>query len=448
MKIFTRLCLGLLFFCLLGTTGINAQEKATYENHEIRAIPHSDQADYHGIRSDRPLIGIYTGHSEDGIAISSTVQGGGAETAGLEAGDVITAINNQKISNVHQLQIELSKYQGGEQVAITYERSGQSRNAKVTLKAKPNIRPDRPLIGIFPGNNDGHGIMVDDISAGGGAVNAGIKSGDVITKINAVPVNNMTDLKVELSKYQAGEQVAVEYLRNGAPQQTSVTLKDRSENHGAYRSRDRDPCAVFIGVSLSGKGIEGQGVHVGSIIDETPAQTFGVKGGDDILALDKVTVNSFNELLHERDKHQPGDDFTLTILREGQIMDIKAQFKTCENEAPATETPVEIEQPTRGNDETPNDFAIENTLKVEEWKAFPNPAFGTLNVQFQGEAAPTTVSLIDGNGRAVYRETMNRFDGYYNQQIDLTDIGPGNYFLQIRQGDQMVTEKIVVMPRA
>lgn len=445
MKNFTQLCLGLACFCLIGTTQLYAQEKAIQEIKEIKERAVIKRMSDNSVRADRPLIGIYTGHSQNGVVVSSTVEGGGAAAAGLEAGDVITAINGNDIRTIHDLEVELSKHQGGAQVAVNYQRYGQSRQANVTLKARPNIRPDRPLIGIYPGSNDGKGIKVDDITASGGAVSAGIKSGDVITKINKASINSLTDLKAELSKYQAGDQVAVEFLRDGQVQQTQVGLRERGQSHN---DRDRDPCAVFIGVSLSGSGEDGRGVHVSGIIDETPAKTFGVQSGDDILALDDVYVNTFNELLYERNKHQPDDYFTLTVLREGRVINIDAQFNSCEQEKAASEAPVEITEVLQEEIQAPQDIIIDNSLKVEQWKAYPNPAFGTLNVEFQTEALPTTVSIIDATGRSVYRETMNQFDGYYNQQIDLSDITPGNYYLQIRQGDQFVTEKIVIIPRA
>lgn len=449
MKIFTRLCLGLLFVCLIGTSGLYAQEKQLQDAREMEEIKKAKKLEKQSalekinrldVRGDRPLIGIYTGHADEGVAISSTVDGGGAAMAGLEAGDVITAINGNKLGNVHDLQVELSKHQGGDQVVVSYQHHGQVRQANVTLKAKPNIRADRPLIGIYPESNNSKGIRVSDISADGGAVSAGIKSGDVITKINGNVINGTNDLQAELSKYDGGDQVTVEYQRDGQERQAQVTLKERSEGNN-NRSRERDPCAVFIGVSLSGSGPDGRGVHVSNTIDETPAKESGVKSGDTILALDDVSINTFNELLHERNKHQPNDFFTLTVLREGQVISIDAQFKSCDKE----ETTGEI---LEEKIEAPQDIIIDNSLKVEQWKAYPNPAFGTLNVQFQAEPVSTTVSLIDARGRSVYRETINRFDGYYDQQIDLSGITPGSYYLQIRQGDQFVTEKIVVVPRA
>ncbi|MCB0634077.1 MAG: PDZ domain-containing protein [Saprospiraceae bacterium] len=446
MKIFTRHMVGLLFFCLFGSTMLQAQEKSTLDQERREALRQTKEYAFMqgAIKSDRPLIGIYTGHASEGIGISSVVEGGGAAAAGLEAGDVITAINGNRLEQLHDLQIELSKYEGDQTVAVEYIRDGQARQAQVTLKAKPHIRSDRPLIGIYPESNAGQGIRVDDITAGGGAVEAGIRSGDVITHINDALINSTTDLMAELSKYESGQSVAVAYTRDGQTRQAQVVLKERKTT--TNWTQERNPCDVFIGVSLGGSGDNGRGVHVSNIIDDTPAKVSDVRGGDVIMAFDDVSVNTFNELLHERNKHQPGDYFTLTIMREGRQMDIEAQFKTCDEETPVEKEEEEIIQEDKKSGYEP--VILDNSLKVEQWKAFPNPAFGNLSVQFEAEALPTTVRLVDVNGKAVFQETINRFDGYYNQQIDLKDVTPGNYFLQVRQGERVVTEKIVVMPRA
>lgn len=444
MKISTRLSVGLFILCLSASLELSAQDQRAEGLINITERAAAERTQQDAIRPDRPLIGIYAGHAENGVGISSTADGGGAAAAGLEAGDVITAINGNALQDLHDLQRELSKYEGGQAVAVTYLRNGQSREASVTLKAKPNIRPDRPLIGIYPESNNGRGIRVDDITAGGGAVAAGIRSGDVITHLNGQPISGMTDLKAELSKYEGGDQVKVDFLRNGQTQSAEVTLQARGQNRHENVSRERDPCAVFIGVSLSGGGKEGQGVHVSGVIEDTPAREDGVLQGDDILALDGVEVNTFNELLYERNKHQPGERFTLTLLRDGAVIDIESRFRSCDRSENISETQVEEEIIA----DSPQDIIIDNSLKVEQWRAFPNPAFGSLNVQFQAAAVPTTVRLIDSRGRSVYREVMNRFDGYYDQQIDLSEVPPGNYFLQVVQGDEFVTEKIVVIPRA
>jgi serine protease Do len=53
---------------------------------------------------------------------------------------------------------------------------------------------------------------------------AGLRSGDVITRIGDVSITNETDLAVALIEQGAGETVSLEYYRNGAKDSIQVTL--------------------------------------------------------------------------------------------------------------------------------------------------------------------------------------------------------------------------------
>lgn len=70
---------------------------------------------------------------ETGVVVVSISRGSGAEQAGLERGDVITAINGNKVSNAAYLKYELYKSEVGQKIDITYIRDGKERVAKVTL---------------------------------------------------------------------------------------------------------------------------------------------------------------------------------------------------------------------------------------------------------------------------------------------------------------------------
>ena len=99
---------------------------------------------------------------------------------------------------------------------------------------------ERPLIGITMLNvTDNYrlyqnGIMVDkDISSGvvivsvvkdSGASKAGLKKGDVITKINGSNVSNAAYLKYELYKCNVGDTIELTYIRNGKENTTKLTL--------------------------------------------------------------------------------------------------------------------------------------------------------------------------------------------------------------------------------
>jgi putative serine protease PepD len=68
------------------------------------------------------------------------------------------------------------------------------------------------------------GGRLEEISAGGAAAKAGLKSGDVVRKFNGYPVTDASDLTALVRTSAAGETVDVEILRAGEVQVISVTL--------------------------------------------------------------------------------------------------------------------------------------------------------------------------------------------------------------------------------
>jgi len=75
------------------------------------------------------------------------------------------------------------------------------------------------------GIKEGEGVYVSGVPADGGAAAAGIKKGDIITKVNNVPVTTGLEMSAELVSFRPNEKVPITYLRNGKEYNTSVTLK-------------------------------------------------------------------------------------------------------------------------------------------------------------------------------------------------------------------------------
>lgn len=310
------------------------------------------------------------------------------------------------------------------------------------------VRQGRPFLGVNL-NDNGEGILITRIVPNTGAEKAGLQDGDRLISLGGQKVETHQDLRVELSKYEAGDGVDIVYLRDGQPGQTEAVLTNRRSS-----SWDSDPCRVFIGVSLGGRGNTGTGIHVNHVIADTPAEAADMKGGDVITALDGITVNTFNELLVERNKHQPGDNFTLSILRDGTPMQINAQFKSCDGAEVEEEEEIEIvEEPVQVVEEESvevvevPEFEIDNTLEPEVFNVFPNPSYGKFNVQFQGAAVPTQLRILDVAGRVLYQENLNNFDGYYQNEVNLTGTTAETVFLQVVQGEKVVTKQLKIIPK-
>lgn len=68
-----------------------------------------------------------------GALISEVSPGGAAEAAGLEAGDVVTALNDIPISDQTDLTAQVRALPGGADAELTYTRDGESNTVSVTL---------------------------------------------------------------------------------------------------------------------------------------------------------------------------------------------------------------------------------------------------------------------------------------------------------------------------
>ena len=71
-----------------------------------------------------------------GAQISAVTQGSGAEAAGLRAGDVITAVDDNTVSSAQSLVGYVRRYMGGQEVKVTYVRDGVQNTVQVKLQSE------------------------------------------------------------------------------------------------------------------------------------------------------------------------------------------------------------------------------------------------------------------------------------------------------------------------
>lgn len=69
----------------------------------------------------------------EGVVVASITENTGASKSELKKGDIITAINGEKVKNIAYLRYELYKYTPGEVIEVTYLRDNKEHKTKVTL---------------------------------------------------------------------------------------------------------------------------------------------------------------------------------------------------------------------------------------------------------------------------------------------------------------------------
>ena len=82
------------------------------------------------------------------------------------------------------------------------------------------------------------GVYVAEVTEGGAAKLAGMKSGDVITAINGKKVNSTTQLKESVGQYRPGDKVNVEVNRGGHHHHYDLTLLNEAGNVDVVKKGD------------------------------------------------------------------------------------------------------------------------------------------------------------------------------------------------------------------
>ncbi|WP_343667088.1 PDZ domain-containing protein [Chitinophaga sp.] len=108
-------------------------------------------------------------------------------------------------------------------------------------EAPDNIRPGRALLGVLTEKKEAAGATVKEVSKESPAAKAGLKAGDVITKIDADKIEEPKDLFEKIGAHEPGDKVTVTYLRDKKENTATVTLDERKQpEFGFNRGRDNN----------------------------------------------------------------------------------------------------------------------------------------------------------------------------------------------------------------
>lgn len=82
------------------------------------------------------------------------------------------------------------------------------------------------------------GAYIAGVQENSSAADASLKEGDIITGINGQTVNSVAELQEQVSRYRPGNDIKVNYIRDGKNESVIVTLKNRSGNTNVVKIAD------------------------------------------------------------------------------------------------------------------------------------------------------------------------------------------------------------------
>ncbi len=177
-----------------------------------------------------------------------------------------------------------------------------------------------------------HGALVAEVTAGGPAERAGLRAGDVITKVNDTEVVDPRQLLLTVSQLAPGSQVKIEYNRDGDTRTASAELARRPGEEVAgmgesQRGGGGNDDGVLDGVAVTDltPQIRGQlqipqrveGAIIAEVDPSSPSARQGLRQGDVILELDRKPVKSAEDAVKLSEEIE-GPKVVVRVWREGQ----------------------------------------------------------------------------------------------------------------------------------
>jgi serine protease Do len=159
-----------------------------------------------------------------GAMVDNPQDGSPAAKAGIDAGDVITAVNGTEVKDSRDLARTISMMAPGTSVKLDVLHKGASKTMTLTLGEMPNDHQanagepqsspkdaaDTPRLGLGlapagdVGGADERGVVVTAVDPDGTAAKYGVKSGDVILNVGGKAVSNVGDVRAALRDAKAG----------------------------------------------------------------------------------------------------------------------------------------------------------------------------------------------------------------------------------------------------
>lgn len=188
------------------------------------------------------------------------------------------------------------------------------------------LQPLTPDLAIKFGVDENEGVLVNEVFERDPAALAGIKPGDVITKVDGALVDTPNKLSRLVAALDPGSLAMVEVVRDGKRINLNVALSERRDAVvPASLPQSRSDFKLGIDVQDLTAGLaekfrlnESRGVLISKVESGSLAQAEGLREGDLIKEVNRVETGTVGEFTIAVAKVKRGDTILLRVLREGR----------------------------------------------------------------------------------------------------------------------------------
>lgn len=188
------------------------------------------------------------------------------------------------------------------------------------------LQPLTPDLANKFGVEENEGVLVNEVFERDPAALAGIKPGDVITKVDGALVDTPNKLSRLVAALDPGSTTRVEVVRDGKRINLQVALSERRDTVvTASLPQSRTDLKLGIDVQDLTAGLaekfrlnESRGVLISKVDAGSLAQAEGLREGDLIKEVNRVDTGTVGEFTIAVAKVKRGDTILLRVLREGR----------------------------------------------------------------------------------------------------------------------------------
>ena len=187
------------------------------------------------------------------------------------------------------------------------------------------IQPVTAELAAKFGVAEGEGVLVNEVFEKDPAARAGIKPGDIITKVDGKAVETPNTLSSVIAGLPPGATARVEIIRDGRRQLLPVPLSERAESPVVASLPPPSKSEVRLGLNVQElttiladkfKLKEATGVLISKVEHGSEAEAEGLREGDLIKEVNRAEVVSVAEFVSGLAKAKRGDRVLLRIIRE------------------------------------------------------------------------------------------------------------------------------------
>jgi len=170
----------------------------------------------------------------EGALVAQPQAGSPAAKAGIESGDVITAVNGRAVKDARDLARQIGAMAPGSETKLAVWRKGEQKSFSLTLgelpkEARATTPPDSgptgtevPKLGLMlapaaqVAGSGSEGVVVTDVDPNGLASEHGFKTGDVILDVGGKKIADPVDVRNAIAEaHKAGKRSVLMRLKSG-----------------------------------------------------------------------------------------------------------------------------------------------------------------------------------------------------------------------------------------